>query len=136
MQKILTVEEIVGAAAAIASPDPAVVDKAVSTIFKALDQFGSNEKQYAGALRAIVEKYPNEPAIQQFVVNAQKAYDEVMSKVYQKIINPLSGTPCCPSCKSANIAEDGGVYEFTLMKCSDCGYEEYCDSYQQGDWYV
>jgi hypothetical protein len=134
--RIHELTQIVFSAAPIASPDPVVADKAVSAVLKALDQFGGDDKKYAAALRAIAIQYPNEPAIQEFVVNAQRAYDEAMSEVYQKIINPLSGTPCCPQCKSANIAEIDGVYEFGLMKCSDCGYEQMCDVYQQGDWYV
>lgn len=59
-----------------------------------------------------------------------------MQRVYEKIINPRAGTPSCPECESANIGEAGGAYDLTLMKCYDCGNEEYCDSYQVGDWYI
>src|SRR6185436_14863165 len=55
--KVLTVEQIVAAAAAIASPESAVVDKAVSTVFDALEQFGGEEKKYKAALKAIAKKY-------------------------------------------------------------------------------
>lgn len=132
----LTLKQIVAGAASIASDDQKIAGEAASNTIAALEQFSGDEKQYRAGLKAISQKYPNKPPIQKFVADAQAVHDHLMSQVYKKIINPLSGTPCCPQCKSVNIGEGDGAYEFTLMRCGDCGYEEMCDIYQQGDWYV
>ncbi|MFO0596854.1 MAG: hypothetical protein U0228_16185 [Myxococcaceae bacterium] len=39
----------------------------------------------------------------------------------------------CPICKSLNVREVGGAYEFANMRCGDCRHEEYADHYDLKD---
>src|SRR5688572_30655683 len=99
----VTVEAIVDAAGFIASNEQDTAERALSSVLNALDHFGADEEKFKSILKAIDERYADNKTIREFTVNAQKAHDEIMKKVYEKIINPRSGTPCCPKCGSASI---------------------------------
>lgn len=43
----------------------------------------------------------------------------------------------CPKCLSVEARDVEAVYEFTRMKCSDCGHEALADEYRiKDDWNV
>ncbi len=129
-------EAIVAAAGLIDSTDAALKASAVSAILGALQSYASEPEKIAVALATIRKTYSENPIILEFADNARKALDELLNRVYAEIIDPRRGSPCCPVCKSPNVREAGGAYEFALMRCFDCGNEEYADPYQIGDWFV
>ncbi len=130
-----TPDEIVRAAADVASADEDAAAAARKVVFAALEHYGAKTDQVNALLETIAREYAAMPAIVQFTRDARAAHEKVMNAVYQKIINPRSGEPCCPKCDSAEITEVGEAFEFTEMRCLACGHTELCDIYQVGDWY-
>lgn len=130
-----TRDQVVAAAALVASADEAMAARARRAVLGQLDRIAAKTDKFEALLNSIAEHYANEPVVAEFVNNARPAHEQIMQAAYQKIIEPKSGTPCCPQCGSGSIAEVGGAYEFTQMHCYDCDNDEYCDSYQVGDWY-
>ncbi len=128
-------DEVVRAAADVASADDGTAAAARKVVFAALEHYGANTEHVNALLEAIAREYAAMPAIVQFTRDARAAHEKVMNAVYQKIINPRSGEPCCPKCDSAEITEAGGAFDFTEMRCLACGHTELCDMYQVGDWY-
>jgi len=41
----------------------------------------------------------------------------------------------CPRCRSDAVVEGEGFYDFSEMKCLDCGYRQMCDAWQLDDWW-
>lgn len=127
-------DQLIAASGRVAADDEAEAKAGIAAAFAELDRL-SDEASVNAALNAVAAAYAQNDRIQKFVEVCRQEYARRYERAYQKIINPKSGTPCCPECGSPNIAEVGGAYEFTEMKCFACGNTELCDPYQVGDWY-
>jgi len=120
----------------------AVKETVLSALLKSFDRWAGNVEAVNAILDDIQKQNPGSAEVAQFVETMRKANKTIMDEAYRKMIRNLTssyltdGTVArCPQCRSTNVSQGMAAYEFTEMKCDDCGNHDVADDYQLEDWY-